>query len=117
LSVANVYFRDTTHFMNIVLQIWFYTTPVVYRSVTCTRRRRKLDQKGFRPLGHHFPLEFLYRLNPMERFVNCFRAILYDNRWPSLADQLLRHRRRGRSRWSSGTPCSDRYEGRLAEEL
>lgn len=116
LSVANVYFRDTTHFMNIVLQIWFYTTPVVYPISYVHAAAEKLDQKGFRPLGHHFPLEFLYRLNPMERFVNCFRAILYDNRWPSLADSCYVTAAAVVS-LVLGYAVFRRYEGRLAEEL
>jgi ABC-type polysaccharide/polyol phosphate export permease len=116
LSVANVYFRDTTHFMNIVLQIWFYATPVVYPISYVHAAAEKLDQKGFRPLGHHFPLEFLYRLNPMERFVNCFRAILYDNRWPSLADSCYVTAAAVVS-LVLGYAVFRRYEGRLAEEL
>ncbi|MGK5088324.1 ABC transporter permease [Bdellovibrionota bacterium FG-2] len=30
LAVAFVYFRDLRHLMGIVIQIWFYSTPVVY---------------------------------------------------------------------------------------
>jgi ABC-type polysaccharide/polyol phosphate export permease len=116
LSVANVYFRDTTHFMNILLQIWFYATPVVYPMSYVTEAARKLDQKGFRPFGHHFPLEFIYRLNPMERFVNCFRATLYDNRWPALADSLYAATAAAAS-LLIGYAVFRRYEGRLAEEL
>ena len=30
LSVTNVYFRDTQHFVGIAMQLWFYATPIVY---------------------------------------------------------------------------------------
>ena len=29
-SVVNVYFRDVQYLIGIVLQIWFYATPIVY---------------------------------------------------------------------------------------
>ena len=28
--MLNVYFRDMQHLVGIVLQIWFYATPIVY---------------------------------------------------------------------------------------
>lgn len=75
LSVISVYFRDTTHLMSIVMQVWFYATPIVY-PVT-------LVQGG---LANHPVLLRLYTLNPLERFMSAFRAMLYDNRWPDLGD-------------------------------
>lgn len=116
LSVSNVYFRDTAHFVGIFLQIWFYATPVVYPISYVQQAAGKLTEKGFRPFGHDFPLEFLYRLNPMERFVACFRALLYDNRWPGLADTLFVVAASIAS-LVIGYAVFRRHEGRLAEEL
>ena len=30
MSAANAYFRDVQHFLVILLQIWFYASPVIY---------------------------------------------------------------------------------------
>jgi ABC-2 type transport system permease protein len=84
LSVANVHFRDTQYFMGILLQIWMYLTPIVYPINLIIQRS---DEFG--PLfGSDIMIAQLYRLNPMERFVEVFRALLYDNRWPELNDFL-----------------------------
>ncbi len=71
LSVLNVYFRDIQHLVGILLQIWFYATPIVY------------------PL-EEVPgdLLFWYKLNPMVRFVEAYRDCLYDLRFPPLVDTL-----------------------------
>lgn len=81
LSVANVYFRDTQHFIGILLQLWFYATPIVYPYSLIQEQAAVL-----RADGNGFPLEFLYRLNPMERFVSVFRSLLYDNTVPAWGD-------------------------------
>lgn len=83
LSVANTLFRDTSYLMNIVLQLWFYLTPVIYPV-------RLVDQAigpgGLNVLGLDVPVDRLYGLNPMVRFVSAFRTLLYDNRMPSVTD-------------------------------
>jgi ABC-2 type transport system permease protein len=83
LSIANVYFRDTQHFVTLGMQLWFYATPIVYPYSLIADQAARM-----RASGNHFPLEFLYRLNPMERFVSVFRALLYDNTWPAWGDLL-----------------------------
>ena len=75
LSVLNVYFRDVQHFVGILLQIWFYATPIVY-PITVVR-----DALSDRPA-----LFTLYKLNPMVRFVEAYRDCLYDLRFPALLD-------------------------------
>lgn len=107
LSVANVYFRDTQHFVNIFMQVWFYLTPIVYPITLIASRA---DDSG-----HHWMLT-LYRLNPTERFTELFRNLLYDNRLPTL----------GTSLYCVLVPAVvlvlgfavfGRFEGKLAEEL
>lgn len=83
LSVANVYFRDTQHFVSIGMQLWFYATPIVYPFSLIQQQAARM-----RAHGNGFPLETLYRLNPMERFVSVFRALLYDNAFPHWGDLL-----------------------------
>lgn len=75
LSVLNVYFRDVQHLIGILLQVWFYATPIVY----------PIDFVRDALVGH--PALFtLYKLNPMVRFVGAFRSCLYDLRLPSWQD-------------------------------
>jgi lipopolysaccharide transport system permease protein len=75
LSVLNVYFRDVQHFVGILLQIWFYATPIVYPI------KYVADALKDRPA-----LFTLYKLNPMVRFVEAYRDCLYDLRFPPLLD-------------------------------
>lgn len=73
-----MHFRDTQHFTTIVLQMWMYLTPIIY-PIT-------LVQSAAAQVGDW--VLFVYRLNPMERFVEVFRTLLYDNRLPALSDTL-----------------------------
>ncbi len=77
LSVLNVYFRDVQHLIGILLQIWFYATPIVY-PITVVRDA----------LDNHPALFTVYKLNPMVRFVEAYRDCLYDLRFPALLDSL-----------------------------
>jgi ABC-2 type transport system permease protein len=78
LSVWNVYFRDMQHLVAILLQVLFYTCPIVYSMkyvpVTAT------------VAGVEIPVLRLYELNPLVRFINCYRALLYDLRFPPFWD-------------------------------
>jgi ABC-2 type transport system permease protein len=79
LAVANVYFRDTSHFINIAVQIWMYLTPIVYPLTLIQQRAAE----------HHFThLVTIYRLNPMERFTEVFRAFIYENHMPTLGSAV-----------------------------
>jgi len=80
LSVVNVYFRDLQHLVGIMLQFWFYSTPIVYPL-------EFVPQKA-EVLGFDVPVRTLYELNPMVRLVEAYRDCLYDLRFPPLADVL-----------------------------
>lgn len=82
LAIANVYFRDTQYLMGIVMQIWFYLTPVIYPLSLLREQSERLG--GF--FGTPITLLDIYRLNPMERCVEIMRNLLYDNRWPAAED-------------------------------
>lgn len=102
LSVVNVYFRDVQYLLTIVLQLLFYATPIIY----------EIDLVAARGEG---VLE-VYRLNPLVRLVAAYRNVLYDLRWPALADVAYV------LAWAAGmlavgTLVFRRLEGRLAEEL
>lgn len=85
LATATVYFRDTEHFVAILLQIWMYLTPIIYPYHLV--ERASADLGGL--LGTMITVGDLYRLNPMVHFVDVFRQLLYDNRWPDPAALLI----------------------------
>lgn len=80
LGAINVYFRDVQHFLGIVLQFWFYATPIVYPI--------GLVPKTGHIFGREVAVRTLYELNPMVRFIDCYRALLYDLRFPDTGDLL-----------------------------
>lgn len=65
-SVMNVYFRDTTHIVGIVLQMQFYLTPIIYPPTLVPGT------------WHGVPLRTLVSLQPMSAFVETFRALVYS---------------------------------------
>jgi len=65
LGVLNVFFRDVGQFFGIVLQFWFWLTPVVYNESILPERAKRL-------------LEF----NPMSAIVVASQHILLDKHWP-----------------------------------
>jgi lipopolysaccharide transport system permease protein len=75
LAIANVYFRDMSYLISLVLQFWFYLTPILYPMTLVANQSEKIG--GL--LGTPVTLLDLYRLNPMEPFVAIFRSLLYDN--------------------------------------
>ena len=82
LSVANVHFRDTQYFVTITLQMWMYLTPIIYPSSLVDDESAKFGGLA----GTDITISDIYHLNPMEHFVNVFRALLYDNRFPNAID-------------------------------
>lgn len=112
LSVANAYFRDTQHLVGILLQVWFYLTPILYPlSYVADQQVRLAEQYGW-----EVPLVALFRLNPMERFAEVFRNLLYDNRLPEWGD-LAYCGVLAMLSLIVGIAVFRRFEGRLAEEL
>jgi ABC-2 type transport system permease protein len=80
LSVANVHFRDTQYFVTIVLQLWLYLTPIIY-PITLVEEQSAAVGGLF---GSSVTILDIYNLNPMVYFVEVFRNLLYDNRFPDL---------------------------------
>jgi ABC-2 type transport system permease protein len=78
LSVLNVYFRDVKHFVSLAMKILFYTVPVVYPL--------SLVPKHKEVAGISIPVRQLYELNPLVAMIQCYRAVLYDLRFPSFGD-------------------------------
>lgn len=108
LSIANVYFRDASHLMAIVFQVWFYATPVIYP----LSQVRNYAESGKLPEW----LWVTYNANPMVHLVEVVRDALYYQRFPPLlgttyavAVSLLV--------LVLGWTVFHRFEPRLAEEI
>ena len=65
VSALNVFFRDLSHLINILMMLWFYGTPIIY------------------PLGLVPPkYQFILTLNPMTTIISMFRNIFYHVKYP-----------------------------------
>lgn len=66
LAALNVTFRDTQHTLGVVLQLFFYVTPIFYDI-------------------QHVPdgYQWLYNLNPMVHIVTAYRAVLMQGTTPN----------------------------------
>jgi ABC-type polysaccharide/polyol phosphate export permease len=65
-ATANVYYRDVAHILQIVLQAWFYLTPIIF----------SID---------FFPEKYrwIFKLNPIQYILNGFRLSVYYGLLPS----------------------------------
>lgn len=68
VAVLHTRFRDTKHFLEIGLVVWFWVTPIVYPLT--------MVPDNIRPF---------IRLNPMTGFVAAYRIVLLDGSMPSAA--------------------------------
>lgn len=76
LGVLVVYFRDTSHMYSILLQLWFFLTPIMYSVEMIPEEWNGL------------PLRAILALNPLTHFVEISRALLYDLELPSTGSVL-----------------------------
>lgn len=67
-SCMNLFFRDTEHFIGILLLAWFFLTPVFY----------PLQRQVEMAVSHHVPVWLLF-LNPMTGFLAMYRHILISD--------------------------------------
>ncbi len=72
-AAMNVYFRDIAHILQIVLQVWFYVTPVIYA----------IDDIHISPA-----LRLVFKLNPVLFSLNGFRLSVYYGMLPQPASIL-----------------------------
>ncbi len=66
LGVLNVFFRDVGQLFGIVLQFWFWMTPIVYPATI-------LPEK----------FQSLMSLNPMAQLAGAYQTILIGGHWPN----------------------------------
>lgn len=68
LSAVNVKLRDTRHLIEIVMQVWFWATPIVY-----------IYEKSIAPKLHSWHIAWLYLANPLTPIVLTFQRVLYPH--------------------------------------
>jgi lipopolysaccharide transport system permease protein len=66
LGVLNVFFRDVGQLFGVVLQFWFWLTPIVYPITILPER-----------------LQAAMSYNPMARLVGAYQTILVSGEWPN----------------------------------
>ncbi len=71
LGVLNVFFRDVGQFFGIVLQFWFWLTPIVYSVNVVPEAARPLIE-----------------LNPMTQLVAAWQGIFVNGTWPHWSSLL-----------------------------
>ena len=67
LSALTVFIRDLEYFINVLLQLWMYVTPVIYKIEMIPEKLAKL-----------------FRINPMVEIINAYRDIFYYQTMPNL---------------------------------
>jgi lipopolysaccharide transport system permease protein len=66
-SATNVFFRDTRNFLDVVMSLWFFLTPIIYNidAVFVPGRGQRL----------------VYWLNPMASIITLLRHMFYTSYW------------------------------------
>jgi ABC-2 type transport system permease protein len=120
LSALNVYFRDVQHFVAILLQLWFYATPVIYAYTSQIRDHVLPNVAAGAAAPHHFWnhdwVLWVYKSNPMVGFANSYHAFLYNLKFPVWTD-LAWPFAASVATLVAGVWVFRKLEPRLAEEL
>ncbi len=68
MSAVNVYLRDMKHLMEVLLQLWFWLTPIVYSY-----------SHAIAPFLQRHGITWVYFLNPVTLIVMTFQRVFYVN--------------------------------------
>ncbi|KAA0233664.1 MAG: Teichoic acid translocation permease protein TagG [Acidimicrobiales bacterium] len=85
ISPLQAYFRDMEHLTTILLQVWFWATPIVWPVTLLEGTDRTFTVLGYNIIP---AIPNLIRFNPVFQFVEAYRDVLYDLRVPSLGRWL-----------------------------
>jgi len=72
LGTMNVFFRDIGHLIGIVLQFWFWLTPIIYPVAILPERARQI-----------------VALNPLTKIVASYQQIILHGKWPIWQDFIF----------------------------
>lgn len=71
-ATVNVFYRDVSHIIQVILQAWFYVSPIIYSLDFVPQRYR-----------------WFFQLNPLLYMLNGFRLSIYYGLLPSLSSMCL----------------------------
>ncbi|MGQ9627413.1 MAG: ABC transporter permease [Anaerolineae bacterium] len=75
VSTLNVFYRDTEHIIGVLMQIWFFLTPIFYSADTIPRH--------YTLVGIQLDIwRLIHLLNPMAALVALYRFTLYQGSAP-----------------------------------
>jgi ABC-2 type transport system permease protein len=109
VAAGNVYFRDIEYLLNIVLQVGFFLTPIIYSLDTIT------SKAGQGLKGEVF--FSVLRLNPMAWIAVSFQDVIAFNRLPQHWHGLLYSAAISLVMLVIGIVVFNRLQGKFAEEL
>jgi homopolymeric O-antigen transport system permease protein len=99
VATVHVTFRDTQYLVALMLQLWFYVTPIFYDIAALPEQYRRL-----------------LNLNPMAVLIEAYRSILIRGEWPD-AHSLIVMAFSSAALLCFGYYVSVRASARFAEEL
>jgi ABC-type polysaccharide/polyol phosphate export permease len=70
-AVLNTFYRDCGHLVSVVLQAWYFATPIIYK-LSLFRAQ----------------IQWRFWLNPVYPFIRMFQDIIHDEQWPSASTLL-----------------------------
>lgn len=109
LATTNVFYRDTGLILGVVLQAWFFLTPIIYPIDILPTQRSILGLT----LNIH---RLAYILNPMASIISSYRVVLYHGARPAL-DFMLRTLVTAVATLVLGYAIFSRYSGTFGEEV
>ena len=99
LGTMNVFFRDIGHFVGIIVQFWFWLTPIIYPMTILPEQ-----------------IQRMIMLNPMTQLVISYQQILLYNQWPDWG-KLQFHLAGALLILAAGFVVFQRLSGELVDEL
>ncbi len=99
LGSVNVFFRDVGQFLNVVLQFWFWFTPIVYPVTILPERARRLIE-----------------LNPLTPLVQAYQEIILYHQWPQWS-HFIPHALGALLALATGFMVFNRLSGEMVDEL
>ena len=110
VASANVFFRDVEYLINIVLQVWFFMTPIIYQLSSV------LQAPGSDSFLGRVLRATLY-INPMTWVVSGFQDVFAFDRWPEHPLGLLYSAAMALVALAVGSWVFHKLRPRFAEEL
>jgi ABC-type polysaccharide/polyol phosphate export permease len=114
LAAGNVYFRDVQYMLAIVLQVWFFLTPIIYPLSVADAVPK--PGAGVADQSMHI-FHWVVYLNPFTWIATSFQDAIAFDRWPSHPLGLAYSVMFAVVMLVIGFVVFDRVSGRFAEEL